>query len=265
MTKNNIVKSLLVFVLFLIFFVAIGCKEKEPELTLSCDVSSIEITEGETYKANGVVNEGYTIEWVSSNEEIATVVDGTITAHKAGTATIELSIKDHDAGTIKITVTVKEKPIDLDYFKNHLDTEGFTSYLYKEVISDDELEIHKVETIVTLVNSKYEIKEVTTKLGDLSSTTPYVETEKEETVDTIGNPISLVLDETYFQDMVFAKNLFETKVLNDKTLEFLGIDKIIDITLSISLNSNLKVEKVEINYTDLDTGYDVKLTVNFSY
>lgn len=265
MKKNNLVKSFIIIVLALISFLAIGCGEKTPEFTLSCETKNVELTEGETIKVDAVLTEGFTIEWTSLNEDIATVSNGTITAIKAGNATIKISVKDQNSGAIEISVVVKEKIIDLDYFKNHLDTTDFTSYVYKSIILSEEIEVQKIETVVTFVNSKYEIKTTTTNLGTIDDTTPYVETVEEETVDSIDNPVSLVLDAACFTEMVFAKYLFEAKVLDAKALDFLGIEDITDITLSIELNNDLKIEEIIINYTDVDTSFKVELSVVFSY
>ena len=75
--------------------------------------ASVELTEGETAALTATVapenatNKG--VSWKSSNESVATVKDGTVTAVKAGTA--EITVTTADGGkTAKCTVTVKAKP-----------------------------------------------------------------------------------------------------------------------------------------------------------
>lgn len=80
--------------------------------SVSLDKTTAEITEGETLtltatvKPDNATNKKVT--WSSSNEEIATVEDGVVTAKKAGEATITAKTEDGEK-TASCSVTVKEK------------------------------------------------------------------------------------------------------------------------------------------------------------
>ena len=77
---------------------------KDPVLTL--DKTSVTLEEGKEETVTATVDlEGYTVEWKSSDESIATVENGKIVAKKAGTAVITAQIKDTEVKA-EINVTV---------------------------------------------------------------------------------------------------------------------------------------------------------------
>lgn len=86
------------------------------ELTLS--KSDVELTEGESSSLSVLkLPTGRTredIKWTSSNEAIATCVDGKITAVKGndGTANITATVSDHKGSTVTATCKVTVKPIE---------------------------------------------------------------------------------------------------------------------------------------------------------
>ena len=83
---------------------------KDPVLTL--DKTSVTLEEGKEETVTATVDlEGYTVEWKSSDESIATVENGKIVAKKAGTAVITAQIKDTEVkAEINLTVTAKPLP-----------------------------------------------------------------------------------------------------------------------------------------------------------
>ena len=105
-------KLLFMIVAFIAAF--ISCEENEPlpvavtDVTLN--VSSLELTEGEEYILMATVNPenaaNKTVIWVSSDESVATVKDGKVTAVKTGTTTITVTTDD-GGKTAACEVTVK--------------------------------------------------------------------------------------------------------------------------------------------------------------
>lgn len=96
-----------------------GCK-KEPQTIsvtgITLDKSSVELTEGETATLSATIapsnatNANYS--WSSSDAAVASVNNGTVTAVKAGKATI--TVKSEDGGkTATCAVTVNAKIIDV--------------------------------------------------------------------------------------------------------------------------------------------------------
>ena len=74
------------------------------EVTLSVNHTTLEITEGETKTITASVNPSETeVTWESSNKQVATVSNGTVTAVAAGSATITATAGDKTA-TCEVTV-----------------------------------------------------------------------------------------------------------------------------------------------------------------
>lgn len=82
----------------------------EPSIQLSAATLSVEAYESATLTAS-LQNSEETIVWTSSNEAVAKVVDGVVTAYKAGTATITAAAGDISA-SCEVTVTAAtETPV----------------------------------------------------------------------------------------------------------------------------------------------------------
>ena len=81
---------------------------------VAVDKAEVTLTEGESVEVKATVTPDNTTDpaviWKSSDETIATVKDGKITAVKAGTATITASAKADEAVKAEIKVTVEAKP-----------------------------------------------------------------------------------------------------------------------------------------------------------
>ncbi|MCQ2170576.1 MAG: Ig-like domain-containing protein [Bacteroidales bacterium] len=118
---------------------AVTVKEKlYPVESVSLDKTEVELTEGDeltltaTVKPDNATNKS--IVWSSSDEEIATVKDGKVTAIKAGTAII--TVKTDDGGkTAECAVTVKAKPLAQNLsisFHNQSGTYGISIYIGKQ-------------------------------------------------------------------------------------------------------------------------------------
>ncbi len=81
--------------------------ESEPEITLSLDKTALSITEGKTAAITATVvpeEKASEIEWSSSDETVATVENGVVTAASKGEATVTAKIGDVFA-ECKVTVT----------------------------------------------------------------------------------------------------------------------------------------------------------------
>ncbi|MCQ2170578.1 MAG: Ig-like domain-containing protein [Bacteroidales bacterium] len=101
--------------MFLLVMSLAGC-QKEPEtIKVSAVVlnsTSLSLIEGETATLSATVTpsnaENKTVHWSTSNSDVATVNNGTVTAERSGVATIT-AISDDGGKTAECVVTVKEK------------------------------------------------------------------------------------------------------------------------------------------------------------
>lgn len=85
---------------------------------LTLDKTTLTLNLGESAQLNASVNSGYTLSWSSSDETVASVLSGLVTANAAGTATVTVAARKK--GTTKnvetktCSVTVENKQIILD-------------------------------------------------------------------------------------------------------------------------------------------------------
>lgn len=79
---------------------------------LPLSASDMELVEGTTGKivTNPALSADVKVSYKSSDETVATVADGTVTAVKAGTATITIKADGYEEATCKVTVTAKQQP-----------------------------------------------------------------------------------------------------------------------------------------------------------
>ena len=87
-----------------------------PVTSVSLDKTSASLTEGETITLTATVNPdnatNKNVSWKSSNTSVASVVDGKVTALKAGTTTITVTTEDgNKTATCNITVNAKVYPV----------------------------------------------------------------------------------------------------------------------------------------------------------
>jgi len=105
------------FLLFLIVpFLWVGsCSSDDSSLTVSLDKTSLTLTVGKSEKLTATVSPADTpnkaITWSTSDEKIATVSGGTVTAIDAGTATIKVTSKADATKTAQCVVTVNPRPV----------------------------------------------------------------------------------------------------------------------------------------------------------
>jgi len=108
--KKALLKSFQILVILNLFF-ATGCKKDIPVTGVALNEDNITVSVGKTAKLTATVrpsdatNQG--VSWTSSNQDIATVFDGVITAKEEGTVTITV-ITDEGKHPATCTVTVTE-------------------------------------------------------------------------------------------------------------------------------------------------------------
>ena len=110
-------------------FMMASCEEPRPDTVkvegVSLNVPSVKLTEGEQTTLTATVNPSdatnKNVSWTSSDNTVATVENGKVTAVKAGTATITVNTEDgNKTATCTVTVTAKsvnteEDEGDLNY------------------------------------------------------------------------------------------------------------------------------------------------------
>ena len=123
-----------------------ACGEKEPPViavdSVTVSPSTLNMTEGDTQKLQASVSPSdatdKTVTWSSSNDQVASVSGGTVTAIKAGTATITATAGGKK-GTCTVTVAAKVFPVTgvkLDITSKEL-TEGESITLKATVEPDN--------------------------------------------------------------------------------------------------------------------------------
>ena len=115
-------KVILILLLFIFSFICVACKsdqdptDKEPKdlkPTLKIEKIEYELKETESERIQASIEnstEALEIVYESSNEEVAKVENGRLTALSAGEATINAYLKDYPDDKIALTVTVTVKP-----------------------------------------------------------------------------------------------------------------------------------------------------------
>ena len=116
-----------------------------------------------------------------------------------------------------------------------------------------------------LNGSEFVNKTVTKKLADITSNEEYEEVTEETKSKTIEDPITLNLDETYFESVIITEKSFIGKVNSEKVEEVIGIKNAGSVEIRIELTDDLKVNTIEIKYTDLGSGYLVTMKSKYTF
>ena len=113
MKRKLLVLLSLLFVATITAFGAVGCSEKpDPVLKLNKTSLILEVNASETLTATFENAEESPITWTSSDESVAVVADGVVTAHKAGTATVTATAGDLSAAcTVTVNAPVIPHPV----------------------------------------------------------------------------------------------------------------------------------------------------------
>ena len=105
--KRNLLKIISVAILLII--VTMGCNKDQNVTNVTLDQSNITLIVGENATLTATVHPenatGKTVNWTSSNPNVATIDNGIVTAKKKGTAIISVTTKEGNY-TAKCTVTV---------------------------------------------------------------------------------------------------------------------------------------------------------------
>ena len=114
-------KTYLSLALSIIILLLASCEKPLPETikveSVSLNVTNTELTEGEQTTLTATVNPSNAtnknVTWSSSDNAVATVDNGKVTAVKAGTATITVTTEDgNKTATCKVTVKAKTYPVE---------------------------------------------------------------------------------------------------------------------------------------------------------
>ena len=115
--------------------------EKKPISSIALNKTKLELEEGNSEKLTVSYTPSDTtdekkVTWKSDNEDVAKVAsDGTVTAVKAGTATITATTANGKTASCVITVMPEpEKPIQI-YYRTHVQNLGWQSYVTDGVMS----------------------------------------------------------------------------------------------------------------------------------
>ncbi|MGM9873875.1 MAG: Ig-like domain-containing protein [Bacilli bacterium] len=198
------------------------------ELNLTTGTSSDPITV--TYAPYGASRVAVT--WTSSDEEVATVADGVVTAVKAGNATITASIEGLESQTV--TVKVSDPIVDAK-----VATFNVTDYITANSITNGTQEkIIKVNDDVTLTASATD-----TNTGKFySNGTAY-----EWRFYGSGNP-SLIVSLSEGKTLYSVKIVYGTSNYADTTTEVsLTVDEE-NNTATFSSSTNFQIRSVEVTY-----------------
>jgi uncharacterized protein (TIGR02145 family) len=126
--KRNLLKIISVAILLL--FVTIGCKKDKNVTNVTLDKNNITLDIGETATLKATVYPedaaNKTVNWTSSNTNVATVANGTVAAREVGTATITVTTEDGNyTATCLITVTPEWVEISgVKWAKRNVDMPG---------------------------------------------------------------------------------------------------------------------------------------------
>ena len=245
-----------------------------PATGIALDKTTAELTEGETLTLTATVTPedatDKTVAWTSSDETVATVVDGVVTALKAGKATITAKAGEMSA-TCDITVNAKVIPatgIALDKTTAEL-TEGETLTLTATVTPEDATDktvawTSSDETIATVANGvvtalKAGKVTITAKSGEVSAAC-------EVTVNAKVIPATgIALDKTT-AELTEGETLTLTATVSpedatDKTVVWTSSDETV-ATVANGVVTALKAGKVTITAKSGEVSATCELTVN---
>ena len=251
-----------------------GGSKDVPVTGITLDKTTAELTEGETLTLTATVSPedatDKTVVWTSSDETVATVANGVVTALKAGKATITAKSGEVSA-TCELTVNAKVIPatgITLDKTTAEL-TEGETLTLTATVSPEDATDKTVVwtssdETVATVANGvvtalKAGKATITAKAGEVSATC-------EITVNAKVIPATgIALDKTT-AELTEGETLTLTATVSpedatDKTVTWTSSDETV-ATVKDGVVTALKSGKVTITVKAGDVSATCEITVN---
>ena len=106
---TKVLSVLLLIVMSVFGFVGCGGDGEVVEKTIALDTTTKELVVGDSFTLTATTTPADAqVVWSTSNEAIATVENGTVTAISAGTATVTAQ---NDTATATCEITVKAKPV----------------------------------------------------------------------------------------------------------------------------------------------------------
>lgn len=253
------------FILSIIsLFIFASCNEKNIELETSLESITIFVNDEENL--DYFLTAEYKAIIISSDDTIALYENGKVIGKKVGDAVITIKVKDHEEifKEVKIHVVEKEVIFNAQYFNEHLSIESFSNYEHFTKITNNNFELASIKTTIQKVEEGYKVTKTTKEFDVLSSENTYKETKEEKVEESIYIPIDLVIKEEYFEEVSYTKDSLIGKVLSSKSLEFLGVDSIQDISLKIILNNDGRLQTIEINYQSQNNNVvEIKVTVEY--
>lgn len=208
------------FICLLAFFV-VGCSFnlfKSYSISIDDANSNVTLEVGDTKKI-AVTSEGGTLEWISSDQSIVTVTDGTLTALKAGVTTVIVQIKENPDTNATINVTVKEKVVavtEISLLGKKTEVEvGETFDLIASVLplnatNKEVTWVSSNATVATVVNGKVTAlkagtAEISATAGD--KTDKFTLTVKEKPVEIVKKDLVDVLNNGKNNDAIMVEGI----------------------------------------------------------
>ena len=159
----------------------------------------------------------------------------------------------------------QEKEYTVAYINEHLDASRYQKLEYIKEITFDSVLLLEVKLTSELKDSEYTNVTVTKKLADITSNEQYEETTEETKSKNIENPISLKLDESYFQTVTINEKSLSGVVHQEKVKDVINVETASDLEIKVTLSDDLKVKTIEIKYVDTLSGYQVSMKANYTF
>ena len=159
----------------------------------------------------------------------------------------------------------QEKEYTVSYINEHLDASRYQKLEYTKEITADSVLLLEVKLTSELKASEYTNVTVTKKLADITSNEQYEETTEETKTKNIENPISLKLDESYFQTVTINEKSLSGVVHQEKVKDVINVEAASDLEIKVTLSDDLKVKTIEIKYVDTLSGYQVSMKANYTF
>jgi len=150
---------------------------------------------------------------------------------------------------------------DVTSINEHLDINGFVSYEYSRVITFSEVVLLEETTHATQNGETYDVHKVIEKLNEEGE---YITEETDSSEPKESFKIDLQLLEEYFETVTVDNNILEGLVIDgysDAVLGYLAEN----INVKVELTQNLKVSYILITYVDVETGFNVTLSIKYNY
>lgn len=157
-----------------------------------------------------------------------------------------------------------EEEKSVDYINEHLNASRYTNFTLQKTIKSDDVILLEKNITSTLANSVYTIVTIEKKLDITNSDGLYSITTSETKKMSIENPISLNLQEEYFDEVSITSKKLIGIINEEYSEDALGITNVTDITLNIILNDSLKVQSITVSYID-KSGYNILINVMYNY